>query len=225
MKRVYKPVVFFLLLFCLLSCNRLKDKDETRTVFRYNESAGISTLDPGFAKDQAHIWVCNQLYNGLVQPDDSMFIRPCVAKSWTVSADGLVYTFVLRDDVYFHDDAVFPKGTGRQVVASDFVYSFGRIANDKIASPGAWIFNDVARDSSGIPCFSAPADTVFVVKLKQPFPPFLSMLQMPYCAVVPHEAVEHYGGDFRSHAVGTGPFKLKRWIENQRLILVKNDNY
>ncbi|HNW88414.1 MAG TPA: ABC transporter substrate-binding protein [Bacteroidales bacterium] len=225
MKPIFKTIVLFIFVFCVLSCGNTKKKDETRTVFRYNESAGISTLDPAFAKDQAHIWVCNQLYNGLVQPDDSMHIMPCIAKSWNVSEDGLNYTFILREDVFFHDDTVFPSGKGRRVVAADFVYSFGRILDDKIASPGVWIFDDVARDGSGQGCFAAPDDTTFIITLKKAFPPFLSLLEMIYCSVIPKEAVEFYGKDFRSHPVGTGPFMLKMWKENQRLILVKNKNY
>ncbi len=209
----------------LFSCtNNSKGKDN-RTVFRYNESAGITSLDPAFAKDQAQIWVCNQLYNGLVQPDDSMHIRPCIARTWNISNNGLTYTFILRKDVFFHDDPIFPNGKGRRVVAHDFVYSFNRILSDKIASPGNWIFNDVEKDSLGCGNFSAPDDTTFIIKLKQSFPPFLSLLEMQYCSVVPHEVSDFYGKDFRKHPIGTGPFKLKMWKENQKLILVKNPNY
>lgn len=225
MKAVSRVLILFFLATCIFACKSNKSKNETRTVFRYNESAGITTLDPAFAKDQALIWACNQLYNGLVQPDDSMYIKPCIAKSWAISDDGLCYTFILRNDVFFHDDMVFKNGKGRRVVASDFVYSFNRILDNKIASPGAWIFNDVAKDSFGKADFSDPDDTTFTIKLKQSFPPFLSLLEMQYCSVVPHEAVEFYDKDFRKHPVGTGPFMLKMWKENQRLILVKNKNY
>ncbi len=225
MKTFHLAVILSLFICGAMSCFRTDRTSDDRTVFRYNESSGIATLDPAYAKDQAHIWVCNQIYNGLVQPDDSMRIRPCIAKSWVMSEDGLSYVFKLRDDVFFHDDGVFPEGKGRRVVAGDFVFSFNRILDDKIASPGAWIFNDVARDSSGKACFLAPDDTTFIIKLKQVFPPFLSLLEMQYCSVIPHEAVDFYGRDFRSHPVGTGPFRLKMWKENQRLILVKNRNY
>ncbi|HNT42018.1 MAG TPA: ABC transporter substrate-binding protein [Tenuifilaceae bacterium] len=77
-------------------------------VFRYNESKGISTLDPAFARNLALIWPVTQLFNGLVQLSDSLAVEPCVAKQWHVSDDGLQYTFLLRDDVYFHDSEVFP---------------------------------------------------------------------------------------------------------------------
>jgi peptide/nickel transport system substrate-binding protein len=225
MKYFTHSLVLLFVCLMLAACGPTSRKDEQRSVFRYNESAGITSLDPAFAKDQAHIWVCNQLYNGLVQFDDSLYVKPCIARHWTISDDGLTYTYTLRQDVYFHDDALFPKGIGRKVLAADFVYSFNRILDDKIASPGIWIFNDVKKDSSGRGAFSAPNDSTFVVRLQQVFPPFLSLLAMQYCSVVPKEVVEHFGKDFRKHPVGTGPFRLKMWKEGQKMVLVKNENY
>jgi len=118
MKVLKYSCLFIAVIFLFSGCNPSGGKKENRAVFRYNESAGITTLDPAFAKDQAHIWVCNQLYNGLVQFDDSLYIKPCIAKRWTISDDGLTYTFVLRRDVVFHNDALFPQGKGRKVVAT-----------------------------------------------------------------------------------------------------------
>ena len=107
-----------------------------------------------------------------------------------------------------------------RVVAKDFEYSFQRILSPKVASPGLWIFNDVADNG-----FEAPNDTTFIIRLKEPFGPFLSQLGMPYCSVVPHEVAEHYGADFRNHPCGTGPFKLQMWKEGVKLVLRRNDNY
>ncbi len=226
MKFCILPFLAICISFLLAGCHRASNKsDDNRSVFRYNESAGITTLDPAFAKDQAHIWACNQLYNGLVQFDDSLYIQPCIAKAWNISDDGLTYTFTLRSDVYFHDDPLFPQGRGRKVVASDFVYSFNRILDARIASPGIWIFNDVQIDSVGKGYFVAANDSTFIIKLHQVFPPFLSLLAMQYCSVVPEEVVEHYAKDFRTHPIGTGPFKLKMWKEGQKLVLAKNENY
>ena len=75
-------------------------------VFNYNQTA-CSSLDPAFAKDQGNMWVVNQVYNGLVQLDEQMKIKPCIAKSWSISEDGLKYTFHLRDDVLYHESHVF----------------------------------------------------------------------------------------------------------------------
>ena len=190
-------------------------------VFHYNQSSGISSLDPAFARDQANIWAVNALYNSLLQLDDSLHIRPCIARSWDISDDGLTYTFHLRGDVWFHPDACFRDST-RQLTAADVAYSLGRIRDPKTASPGAWIFN--GRIDSVMP-FSAIDDTTFILRLSHPFLPMLGILTMQYCSVIPHEAVEKYGPDFRSHPVGTGPFRMKIWREGSALILVRNETY
>jgi len=192
-------------------------------VFRYNEAAGIASLDPIFASKVENIWAVNQLYNGLIQMDDELQIQPCIAKSWDISEDGLTYSFHLRTDVYFHDDEVFEGGKGRKVVASDFVHSLFRILNPDESSPGLWIFNNIDRTAGK--GFEALNDSTLEIHLLHPFPPFLGLLTMQYCSVVPFEATEKYGRDFRSHPVGTGPFKFKIWKEGAKLVFIKNDNY
>ena len=123
----------FLLLFTLLAaCKSGRFEHDGRTVFRYNESAGITSLDPAFARNQANIWAVNQLFNGLVQLDDNLKVKPSIAKSWEISPDGLDYTFHLRNDVFFHPDEVFAVNTKRRVVASDFVFSFNRLLDSKL---------------------------------------------------------------------------------------------
>ncbi len=206
-----------------LSCNR-HENENGRTVFRYNESAGITSLDPAFARNQANIWAVNQLFNGLVQLNDKLHVEPCIAKSWEILNDGKTYLFHLRNDVYFHDNMLFPEGKGRRVVASDFLYSFNRLTDSKIASPGAWVFNNVDT-SGGKYSFRAPDDSTFILDLRQPFPPFLGLLSMQYCSVVPKEVCEKFGKDFRRNPVGTGPFTFKLWKEGVKLVLVKNPQY
>ncbi len=194
-----------------------------KKIFRYNEAAGIMTLDPAFARDQAHIWVCNQLYNGLVQLDDSLNIKPCIAKSWEISNDGLEYTFHLRNDVYFHQDEVF-NGQERKVIAKDFVFSLKRLAAPETASPGSWVMAKVARQNNS-PAIKAENDSTLIIILEKPFPPFLSILSMQYCSVLAHEVVGFYKDEFRKHPVGTGPFYLQNWEENIKMVLRKNDQY
>ena len=201
-----------------LAACRMPDNSD-KQIFRYNESAGITTLDPAFAKNQAIIWGCSQLFNGLVRLDEQLQPQPCIAHSWTISPDGKSYTFTLRRDVFFHKSPLFhtPDST-RAVVASDFLYSFNRVLSPETASSGRWIFDDVDT-------FLAPNDTTFIVQLKQPFGPFLSLLGMVYCSVVPHEVVEHFGADFRQHPCGTGPFFMQLWKENVKLVMRRNDHY
>ena len=205
-----KRLLPILTLVLLASCTSHRHDD--KMIFRYNESAGITTLDPAFAKDQSLIWGCRQLYNGLVELDSNLNVQPCIAKSWTISQDGLRYTFILRQDVMFHEPV------SRVVTSQDFIYSFNRILDPSTMPPGVWIFSDV--DS-----FSAPDDTTFVITLKRPFAPFLSQLGMVYCSVVPHEMVERYGKDFRKHPCGTGPFQFQYWKEGVKLVLRKNPHY
>ncbi len=187
-------------------------------VFRYNEHGNISSLDPAFARNPQNIWPTNQLFNGLVQLDDSLNILPDIAKSWTVNDTTLTYTFTLRNDVYFHKNQFFGKDSTRLVKASDFVYSFDRLTDEKVASPGSWVLQNVEN-------YEAVNDTIFKIKLQKPFPAFLGLLSMRYCSVVPKEAVEFYGNEFRSNPVGTGPFQFKMWEENVKMVFRKNPNY
>ena len=121
---------------------------------------------------------------------------------------------------------MFQNGKGRKVIASDFVYSFKRLIDPAVASPGAWIFNNVNDDLSGDKFnFKAKNDSTLLIALKAPSPPFIGLLSMQYCSVVPKEIVEHYGKDFRKNPVGTGPFKFKAWVEGVKLVLAKNENY
>ena len=215
------PLPYFSLLVLSLiavSCSNTTDTTKEHLVFRYNEHKNIGSLDPAFAKDNADIWAVNQLFNGLVQMDDSLLVQPSIAKQWTVSENALEYSFVLRGDVYFHKHNLFKKDSTRQVTAHDFEYSFNRILDPNIASSGRWIFNKVSD-------FKAINDSVFKINLKQPFPAFLGLLTMKYCSVVPKEITEHYGSDFRANPIGTGPFKFKRWEENVKLVFRKNEQY
>ncbi|MFM7017170.1 MAG: ABC transporter substrate-binding protein, partial [Bacteroidota bacterium] len=195
-----------------------------KTVFRYNESYGITSLDPAFASNQANIWACNQLYNGLVSLSDSLTVEPCIAKKWIVSEDGKIYTFTLRNDVFFHQDKSILHA--RKVVANDFLYSFQRIIDPAVASPGSWIFNFIEKDTvRNILNIKATNDTTLTICLKESFPPFLGLLSSTYCSVIPHESVEFYGKDFRKNPVGTGPFQFFQWFERSALIFHKNNNY
>ena len=211
------------LVLSLVSCTGNLHKHPDKSVFRYNEAAGIVSLDPAFARDQAHLWVCNQLYNGLVQLDDQLNVLPSIAKEWDISADGLVYTFHLRDDVFFHESDSFRNKT-RKVTADDFVYSFNRLVDPATASPGAWVFSNISRERDDY-SFIAENDSTLVIKLNKTFPPFLGILTMQYCSVIPHEAIAKFGTDFRKNPVGTGPFFLKKWEENIKMVLQKNKHY
>jgi oligopeptide transport system substrate-binding protein len=220
---------FFVLFFCtsgwivslIIGCGS-GQVEAGKKIFYYNESDGVATLDPAFAKNRSIMWVIHQLYSTLVETDDQLRFVPALARSWEVSADRQVWTFHLRSDVLFSDDPAFPGGKGRRLVASDVVYSFNRLLDPLTASSGAWIFHE--RIDTGR-AFQAVDDSTFRLRLARPFNPILGLLSMEYCSILPREAVEKYGKDFRRHPCGTGPFRLQSWEEGQALILLKNERY
>ncbi|MCB9425415.1 MAG: ABC transporter substrate-binding protein [Flavobacteriales bacterium] len=216
--RLQNLFCLFLVISFLFSCQNKDTSNRDHLVFRYNESANITSLDPAFARTQSNIWACNQLFNGLVRLDDSLNIQPDIAKSWEISEDGLEYSFVLRKNVKFHESELFGQTKTRTVNATDFEYSFGRLLDEKVASPGGWILQNVAS-------FSAQNDSVFSIKLKTPFPAFLGLLSMKYASVVPLELKDNPTYEFRSHPIGTGPFHFKLWEDNIKLVLRKNPLY
>ncbi|MET4106403.1 ABC transporter substrate-binding protein [Hymenobacter sp. UYP22] len=225
-----RVVGFALLLLGLLAaCSEQSPATDARRVFRYNQPESLTSLDPAFARNQANTWAVTQLYNGLVELDDSLKPGPAVARRYDISPDGRRYTFTLRPDVQFHDSEVFPGGKGRRVMAQDFVYSFRRLLNGATASPGGWIFRGkVLEKADGEPsdtCFVAVNDSTLRIHLQEPFIPFLGILTMPYAYVVPLEAVQKWGKDFREHPVGTGPFRFKEWDEGNAIIYHRNPAY
>ncbi len=215
-KHIYVLNIVLVLLFT--SCTKRELLFDKSQVFKYNEHSNISTLDPAFARKQAEIWPMNHLFNGLVQLDDSLRVKPAIAKKWHFSKDGKTIDFILRNDVFFHKHYLFGKDSTRNVIAKDFEYSFNRLLDSKVASPGKWVLNNVEN-------FKAINDSVFRINLKEAFPPFLGLLSMKYCSVVPKEIVTFYKNNFREHPIGTGPFYLKLWVENTKLVLRKNTNY
>ena len=214
---IFKQNIFAIILTILVSvcsCEERSLIDES-TVFRYNEHKNINSLDPIFAKDIANIQAVNQLFNGLVEMDNQLNVVPSVAKSWEISENGKIYSFKIDTTVKFHPH---PKLKKRNVTAYDFEYSFNRLLDPKNASPGRWVFDKVNT-------FKAKNDSIFEIELKFPFNAFLGILTMKYCSVVPEDIVEYYKEDFRSNPIGTGPFKFKRWEENIKLVLRKNNDY
>ena len=207
-----------IILFGILLSSCEKESDIENNIFKYNEYSNISSLDPAFSSTLRNIWPINQIFNGLVQLDKNLEIKGDIASSWTISEDKRTYTFKIRQDVYFHNSELFGKNLTRKVKAKDFEYSFNRLIDNKIASPGYWVFNNV-KD------FKAINDSIFQIELKKEFDPFLGILSMKYCSVVPHEIVTVLGDKFSKKPIGTGPFKFKKWDENVKLVLSKNKNY
>jgi oligopeptide transport system substrate-binding protein len=221
-------LLFLCTVFLLISCGKDRYSNDNQSVFNMNLPTGLSSLDPAYARDQANTWLTDQIFEGLVQLDTSLQIIPSIAHAWEIQDSGKVYIFYLKQNVFFHPDAAFGKDSTRKVTAHDFVYSFNRICDPATGSSGQWIFNGKVKGTE-IPGelrgFKALNDSILEIHLSKPFPPFLTLLSMPYAKVVPKEAIQAYGRNFRSHPVGTGPFRFKSWKEGQSLILLKNPEY
>ena len=228
---LWKTGIFFQILW--ISCQSPASLPLDAHVFYMNLDGGLSTLDPAYARDQASDWMTAQLFNGLVALDSTLRVEPAIARSWRISDNGLEYTFRLRKGVLFHPHPAFGEDSTREVVAEDIVYSFTRICDPATASTGQWVFNDKiaglseykAGQAEKISGFHAENDSTFILHLTKPFPPLLGMLAMPYGRIVPREVVEALGEDYRRTPIGTGPFKVFEWRENDYLILHKNPHY
>ena len=207
-------LVLLIVTLVLLGCESQQVKHAGKTVFRYNEPGGITSLDPAYARNLENIWVVNQLFDGLVGLDEELNVIPAIAKEWEVDSSATQYIFHLNTDVLFHEW----NEEQRLVKASDVVYSFERVQKPETASPGRWVFADVDK-------VTALNDSTVEVLLKQPSPSFLSILTMPYCKVVPSEVVEKLGDDFGLRPIGTGPFQYFIWKQRVKLVLHKNSNY
>jgi ABC-type transport system substrate-binding protein len=214
-------ICFAFLFFVLISCSS-QNRLEGYLYYRLNTNP--TTLDPALIVDVTGGSIAAKLFNGLVRLGDDLSIQPDIAKEWSVSGDGLTYTFRLKHGVFFSNN--------QEVKAYDFKYSFQRILDPKSKSPNTWILEKIlgaddfmrgkAKDVKGIRLID---DYTLEIRLRRPFSPFLSLLTMSATYVVPSLEVEKLGPDFSSHPIGTGPFVLREWLPNRELRLEKRGNY
>ncbi len=163
-------------------------------------------------------------------------IKPNLATAMPeVSDDGLTYTIRIEPGVMFIDDEAFPDGKGRELTADDFVYSLKRHFDPKSRSQGAWMWDGFIQGMDEWKAAGADYDTpvsglraadkhTISFTLTRPYPQLVHTLAQGFSAIVPREAVEHYGREFSIHPVGTGPFMMKSF-DTSRAILVRNPSY
>jgi len=185
----------------------------------------ISTFDPAIGYDWQNWSMIKSLFDGLMdyKPGTTELI-PDLAESYTISEDGLTYTFKLRDGVKFHN--------GRELTATDIKYSIERSVNPETQSPGQGFFaaivgfDDVVsghtKELSGI---TAPDDQTVVITLSRADATFLQVVAINFAFVVPREEVEKYGPDFGRNPIGTGAYKMTEWTLGQRVVFERNEDY
>lgn len=182
------------------------------------------SLDPAHITDTVSHAVASELFDGLVTFDHELNIRPAIAAHWTISEDGRIYTFDLRDGVRFHN--------GRPVTAEDFRYSFERLLHPKTRSERTWILEKLegtrqfmAGEVPRVPGIKVLGALKLQLTLERPFAPFLALLAYPAASVVPRETVERWGRQFSTHPMGTGPFRFREWFHDDRIVLEANPDY
>jgi peptide/nickel transport system substrate-binding protein/oligopeptide transport system substrate-binding protein len=183
-----------------------------------------ATLDPARIRDVYSLAVAHQLFDGLVQFDQTLGITPCLAQFWRASRDGLTWTFDLRRGVRFHH--------GREVTADDVVYSLTRILDPGVKSGAADLLLPIrgapeyregrARHVTGL---AALDPHTVQVTLTEATVPFVSLLAVGHAKIVPRELAEAQGEAFGSQPVGTGPFRFTRWERGREIVLAANPDY
>lgn len=185
----------------------------------------VATLDPAIGYDWQNWSMIKSLFDSLMdyEPGTSTLTTD-LAESYTISDDGLTYTFKLHPGVKFHN--------GRELTAEDVKYSLDRVTDPATQSPGAGFFAsiagyDAATDGSatGLSGVKVVDPLTVEITLTRPDATFLHVVALNFSSIVPKEAVEEFGADFGKHPVGTGAFSLAEWTLGQRLVFARNPDY
>jgi oligopeptide transport system substrate-binding protein len=229
----------------LFSCTKKEESVDGEKVLTMLVSAQVKGLDPIFANDRYSGNEVARVYEGLLEyhylkrPYE---LVPNLAEAMPeISADGLTYTFKILKGVLFHDDAAFPNGKGRELKASDFVYSLKRLADPRLQSEGFWVLDgklkglnewrdkyakiDKVNYDEDVEGLMALDDYTLQFKLTKPSPQFLNILAMSFTYAVAREVVEKYGKEFLNHPVGTGAFVLPVFTQTNKIEYTKNPTY
>ena len=192
----------------------------------------ITTLDPALvlAADQPSMSAVEMIYSGLVTLNDNLQVQPQLAQSWSVSQDGLTYTFHLRHNLKFSD--------GTPLSATDVAYSIDRALQPATKSTVAPIYLSLIKDSDKmlggfIPTLIndsliTPDANTLVISIKKRAPYFLAMVTYPCSFVVEKRLIDTYKTAFTDHLTeggSTGPFKVSQYTHGKEIDFVPNSNY
>lgn len=214
-------------------------------VLRVALDSADSGLDMAKSNNSLYsIWIGDTIFEALLGYDylaRPFKLVPRLAQSLPeISADGLEYTFKLRQGVLFSPDPVF-KGRAREVTAQDVVYSLKRVVDPELRSPTGTSFEGKIRGldelikaarkgskfnyDTKVEGLQAVDKYTVKIRLLSPMPTLSHQLTSAVTGVVAREAIEHYGANTSMHPVGTGPYMLHEYKARSKIILVANPNY
>lgn len=177
-----------------------------------------ASLDPHAVTAVNDFRINVNLYDGLVRYDeDSLNVEPALATDWSVSDDGLTYTFTLREGVTFHDGSAFD--------AEAVVFNFERMLDEDHPYHGTGPFPLAGQFYGSLDTIEATGEFEVVMTLSSPFAPFLSNLAYPSGLIISPAAVMQHGEDVGRNPSGTGPYRFVEWRSNERVTLERNADY
>ena len=229
-KRVFLSSVIsiglvILLMLSSISCSKGKNENDGIIV---NLSVEPKTIDPSLNAQIYGVIYISHVFEGLTVRDRNNKIVPGVAEDWEISADGKTYTFFLRTNSTWSD--------GKPVVAEDFVYSWQRQVDPKVASEYSYqhepVKNAMAITRGEMPVDSlgvkALDDHTLVVELEAPTAYFLEVAAFPTFAPLRKDIIEQYGDSWTLKPetyIGNGPYIMSERNIDENIIMVKNPNY
>ena len=169
-----------------------------------------ATLEIHDANDTLTQAILKNVYQGLYGFDKDMKLKPLLAESHSVSADGLQYTFNLRKGVKFHD--------GNDFKADSVKATFDRVTNTENKFRRYSLFSNIASTE-------VVSDYVVKITLKQPFSAFVNVMAHPSSGIASAAAIKSLGKELGQKPVGTGPFKFAEWRQPDYIRFVKNPDY
>ena len=225
-RSVHLWVVLYLVLAVLILCSGCSPQPRADLVFL--NGAEPETLDPALITGQPEGRVANALFEGLLTFDQSVKPQPGMAESWTVSEDGRIYTFTLREGLTWSD--------GTSLTARDFVESWRRTLDPATASEYAYqlhyiknarAFNEGKSADFSQVGVSAPDEYTLRVELENPTPFFADLCAFVTLLPVPLHVIREHGDDWikPGRLVSNGAYVLESWRLNDRIRLRKNPRY